>query len=46
MARAPKRVSSEVTDIGKIYVYHSEKMFAYRFYRPLCIAWLRLMGLP
>jgi hypothetical protein len=32
----PKRFNAEVTDVGKVFVY--------RFYRPLCVAWLYCMG--
>jgi hypothetical protein len=42
----PKRINPTVTDIGKIYVYRSNQLFAYRFYRPLCVVWLRVMGFP
>jgi hypothetical protein len=40
----PKRFNAEVTDIGKVFVYHGKQMFVYRFYRPLCVVWLYCMG--
>jgi len=39
-----KRFHPEVTDIGKVYVYHGNTTFAYALYRPLCLVWLWLMG--
>ena len=40
----PKRFNAEVTDVGKVFVYHGKHVFVYRFYRPLCVAWLYCMG--